>query len=222
MTYGFLEQYYTEARADGVMFVNYDLDKKPSVELEDGQPVVKFDDPVLGMPLQVKADLVVLATGIQPDESNRALAEAFRVPLNPDGFFEEIDSKWRPVEFNRPGVFVAGTAHSPKPIGEALVQAEAAAHKACAFLAKKEVETARVVSRVHDAICARCQVCIGICPFEARRLDPFKNRIVVDPAACQACGLCAAACPNGAAEVLGFNDRQNLAVIDARLAEIGA
>jgi len=221
MTYGFLEQYYTQARADGVMFVNYELDKKPAVELAEGQPVVKFDDPVLGMPLEVKADLVVLATGIQPDESNRSLAEAFKVPLNADGFFEEIDSKWRPVEFNRPGVFVAGIAHSPQPINEALVQAEAAAQKAFGFLAKQEVETARVVSKVHDSLCARCQVCIDICPFEARSLDPLTNRIVVDPAACQACGLCAAACRNGAAEVLGFSDRQNLAVIDARLAEIG-
>jgi len=221
MTYGFLEQYYTKARADGVMFVNYDLDKKPIVEPAEDRPLVKFDDPVLGMALEVKADLVVLATGIQPDESNRSLAEAFKVPLNADGFFEEIDSKWRPVEFNRPGVFVAGIAHSPQPINEALVQAEAAAQKAFGFLARNEIETARVVSKVHDALCARCQVCIDVCPFEARSLDPLENRIVVDPAACQACGLCAAACRNGAAEVLGFSDRQNLAVIDAKLAEIG-
>jgi heterodisulfide reductase subunit A len=221
MTYGFLEQYYTKARANGVMFVNYDLEKKPQVEMAEGRPLVKFDDPVLGMPLEVKADLVVLATGMQPDESNKSLAEAFKVPLNADGFFEEIDSKWRPVEFNRPGIFTAGIAHSPQPINEALVQAEAAAQKAYAFLAKKEAETARVVSKVHDALCARCEICIEICPFEARSLDPFTNRIVVDPAACQACGLCAAACRNGAAEVLGFNDRQNLAVIDAKLAEIG-
>ena len=36
MTYGFYEQYYSEARAAGIIFMNYSLDDKPEVEMVDG------------------------------------------------------------------------------------------------------------------------------------------------------------------------------------------
>jgi heterodisulfide reductase subunit A len=217
MTYGFLEKYYTKARGEGVMFVNYDLGQKPVVEVVDKRPVVKFTDPVLQAPLEVSADLLVLATGIEPSPGNEQLALTFGVPLNRDGFFTEADSKWRPVEFKKMGVFLAGTAHSPQPISETIMQAEAAAHKAYAYLSRREIQTARVVSKVHDAICARCQICVEICPYNARAFNEDLNCIVVDSAACQACGLCAVACPNKAAEVPGWSEKQTLAVIDAKL-----
>ena len=41
--------------------------------------------------------------------------------------------------------------------------------------------------------------------------------IDIDAAECQACGLCAAECPNNAAEVRGWNDKQLMAAIDAKL-----
>jgi heterodisulfide reductase subunit A len=217
MTYGFLEQYYTKARGEGIVFVNYDLDRKPEVEVVDGKPTVKFADPVLGMPFELAAGLVVLATGIEPDASNKELARIFGLELNQNGFFAEADSKWRPVEFKRPGIFFAGTAHSPQPISEALMQAEAAAEKAYVYLSSGEIHMPRVVSKVHDSLCARCQACIDVCPFDARRFDPENNCITVDAAACQACGACAAACRNNATEVLGWSDKQTMAVIDAKL-----
>jgi len=218
MTYGFAERYYTEARAKGVIFVNYELDAKPKVELgEDGAPQIAFGDPVLGMDFELAPDLIVLATGIEADDKNEALAAMFGVPLTADGFFAEADSKWRPVDMEKPGVFIAGTAHSPQPINEALMQAEAAAQKAHAFLARGELAAARVVSKVHDAICTRCQLCVDVCPFQARSFDALEDRIVVDAAACQACGMCAVACRNGAAEVLGWNDRQTMSAIEEKL-----
>ena len=217
MTYGFLEQYYTKARGEGIVFVNYELGHKPEVEVVDGKPTVKFTDPVLQMPFEVAADLLVLATGIEPDGSNEQLAQIFGLPLNQDGFFVEADSKWRPVEFKKLGIFFAGTAHSPQPINEAIMQAEAAAQKAYAYLSRSEIHTARVVSSVHDALCARCQVCVEVCPYDARTFNSAENCIIVNAAACQACGICAVACPNNAAEVLGWNEKQTMAVIDARL-----
>ncbi|GAB4329944.1 MAG: hypothetical protein Kow0099_00150 [Candidatus Abyssubacteria bacterium] len=217
MTYGFLETYYTKARGEGIVFINYDLAQKPEVEVVDGKPTVKFVDPVLRMPLEVTADLLVLATGIEPSASNEELARVFGLPLDQNGFFLEADSKWRPVEFKKLGIFLAGTAHSPQPLNETLMQAEAAAQKAYEYLFRGEIHTARVVSRVHDAICARCQVCVEVCPYDARMYDPINNCIVVDSAACQACGLCVVACPNKAADVPGWSERQTMAVIDAVL-----
>ncbi|NTW36723.1 MAG: CoB--CoM heterodisulfide reductase iron-sulfur subunit A family protein, partial [Syntrophobacteraceae bacterium] len=114
MTYGFYEQYYSEARAAGVIFINYTLDNKPQVEIgEDGQPMVKIMDPVLQEEMELPADLVVLATGVDPEESNLHLAQAFNIPVTGDWFFSEADSKWRPIEFQKDGIYAVGTAHSP-------------------------------------------------------------------------------------------------------------
>lgn len=47
--------------------------------------------------------------------------------------------------------------------------------------------------------CARCLICTGACPHEARSHDG-KN-IVTDPSKCQACGICLEVCPAGAATI---------------------
>ncbi len=217
MTYGFYEQYYTKARSAGIIFMNYSLDNKPQVEMLEGKPVVKFTDPVLQEEMELPADLVVLATGVDPEESNQRLAAAFGVSLTADGFLAEADSKWRPIEFQKVGLYLAGTAHSPMPLKSVILQAEAAAQKAYTYLSGREVHTAAVVSTVKDALCVRCQRCVNICPYGARSYNEADKCIEVDAAACQACGLCAVECQNNAAEVRGWSDKQLLAAIDAKL-----
>jgi len=218
MTYGFYEQYYSEARSAGVIFINYTLDNKPQVEIgEDGKPMVKITDPVLQEEIEVPADLVVLATGVDPEESNLHLAQAFNIPVTGDWFYAEADSKWRPIEFQKVGIYAVGTANAPMPLRSVLLQAEAAAQKAYTYLSGREVHTAAVTSLVKDALCIRCQRCVPICPFEARSYNEAEKRIDIDAAACQACGMCAVECQNNAAEVRGWSDKQLMAVIDAKL-----
>ena len=67
----------------------------------------------------IDADLLVLsarrrAAAARPTRWRQLL----KVPLNEDGFFLEAHMKLRPVDFATEGVFVAGLAHSPKPIDE--------------------------------------------------------------------------------------------------------
>ena len=217
MTYGFYEQYYTQARSAGIIFINYRLDNKPQVEMVEGKPVVKFMEPILQKEMKLPADLVVLSTGVDSEESNLHLAEAFNIPVTEDWFFAEADSKWRPIEFQKVGIYVAGTAHSPMPLRSVLLQSEAAAQKAYTYLSGREVHTAAVTSLVKDALCVRCQRCLRICPFEARSYNEAEKCIEIDAAACQACGLCAVECQNNAAEVRGWSDKQLMAVIDAKL-----
>ena len=219
MTYGFLEQYYTKARLAGVIFVSYDLENKPEVEIVEGKPVVKFTESVLDTPIEVSPDFLILSTGVDPEPTNKDLAEAFKVDLNMDGFFMEADSKWRPVEFQQMGTFLSGVAHSPMPLPDVIMQAEAAAQKTFTYLSGGEIQTARVTSSVKDALCVRCQRCMVVCPFEARSYNEMEHRIEVDPSACQGCGMCAVACRNNAAEVSGWSDRQLMSVIDEKLAD---
>ena len=217
MAYGFNEQYYTKARSAGIIFMNYDLADKPRMEMIDGKPVVKFMDTVLNTELELPADLLVLSTGVDPEETNRDLANAFGISLTDDGFLAEADSKWRPIEFQKAGLYLAGTGHSPMPLKNVMTQAEAAAHKAYTYLSGREVHTASVTSVVKDALCIRCQRCVNICPYGARSYNEVDKCITVDAAACQACGMCAVECQNNAAEVTGWNDKQLMAVIDAKL-----
>jgi heterodisulfide reductase subunit A len=140
--------------------------------------------------------------------------------LTRDGFFAEADSKWRPIEFQKVGLYLAGTAHSPMPLKSVILQAEAAAQKAYTYLSGREVHTAAVTSLVKDALCVRCQRCVNICPYGARSYNEADKCIDIDAAACQACGMCAAECQNNAAEVRGWSDKQLMAVIDAKLMSI--
>jgi len=217
MTYGNYEQYYTKARSAGIIFVNYSLDNKPRVDIVDGKPVVKFMDPVLQIEMELPADIVALSTGIDPEESNKRLADVFSVSLTEDGFLAEADSKWRPIEFQKIGLYLAGTAHSPMPLRNVILQAEAAAQKVYTYLSGREVHSAAITSMVKDALCIRCQRCINICPYGARSYNEVDKCIDIDAAACQACGMCAAECQNNAAEVRGWSDKQLMAVIDAKL-----
>jgi heterodisulfide reductase subunit A2 len=217
MTYGFYEQYYTQARSAGIIFMNYSLDDKPQVEMVEGKPVVIFMDPALQEETELSADLLVLSTGVDPEESNQRLADAFRVSVTEDGFLAEADSKWRPIEFQKVGLYLAGTAHSPMPLKSVLLQAEAAAQKAYTYLSGREVHTAAVTSLVKDALCVRCQRCVNICPYGARSYNEADKCIEIDAAACQACGMCAVECQNNAAEVRGWSDKQLMATIDVKL-----
>lgn len=217
MTYGFLEEHYTRARAAGIRFIPYRPERRPQVSMEQGWPVVRFQDPILQRELQIKADALVLSTGMVPPEDTKRLAGVLDLERNQDGFLLEADAKWRPVDFLKQGIFLCGTAHSPRSIAESIVQAKSAAQRALAILQRQELFSARMVADVKKSICTLCETCVALCPYEARRVDVEEAMIVVDQAACQGCGACAVACPSGAAFVRGLEDKATLAVIEATL-----
>jgi heterodisulfide reductase subunit A-like polyferredoxin len=111
-TFGLMERFYTEARNKGIIFIQYDLDAKPDLRLQDGKLHLKVRDKILGEEITLKPDLVALANAIVPYE-NEALAKMLKVPLNSNGFFLEAHMKLRPVDFATDGVFLAGLAHYP-------------------------------------------------------------------------------------------------------------
>ncbi|MGE4555410.1 MAG: 4Fe-4S binding protein [Desulfovibrionaceae bacterium] len=218
MTYGFMEHFYTEARRTGAQFIRFSPDNPPAMEHRDGKTIVSAFDPVLGRNVEVHADLLALASGIEPADHSE-IAEMFGVEMDEHGFLKEAEYKWRPVASTKYGVFVCGLAKGPANMEESIAQAQAAAQRAVRMLHEKHLASGAVVAEVRHSLCSLCGKCIEVCPYEARRLSPTMDKIQVDELLCQGCGSCAAVCPNSATILRGYSDRQVLSVIDAALEE---
>ena len=104
-TYGFMERLYQEARRQGVMFVHYDPDRKPEVEVTAAGLQVTAQEPILGREMVYRPDLLVLSMPVVPPEGVDELATRLKVPLDLDGFFLEAHVKLRPVDFSNDGIF---------------------------------------------------------------------------------------------------------------------
>ena len=214
MAYGFSEAYYTRARKANVMFIQYRVDEKPAVQAaKDGVDVTVLE-PIIGQHLKIKSDLLVLATGIVPNLPQE-LVEMCGAALDQDGFFQEAESKWRPVDSLKEGVFACGLAHSPRNIAESITTAEAAAQRALRILARERIPAGKVVASVRHSLCSLCERCIDACPYGARAIDDDHEMVRVNPVMCQGCGSCAAVCPNSASILESFKDQQMLEMIDA-------
>jgi len=213
-TYGFYEEYYRRARDMGVVFIQYNENEKPVLGRQDGTLEVSFTEHKLRRRLSITIDAVVLSTAIVPDEGNEELAKMLKVPVNADRFFLEAHMKLRPVEFATDGVFLAGMAHAPKLIGEAISQANAAVSRACTVLSKEKLETEGTVSVVDEIHCVGCAACEAVCAYAAieikqkKVLGKEKRVAQINPVLCKGCGACAATCRSGSIDIDGFSDRQ--------------
>jgi heterodisulfide reductase subunit A2 len=216
MAYGFAEAAFTRARLAGVVFIPYDPDRPPQVEPAETGATVTVAEPILGRTLAIEAQLVVLATGIVP-RLPPELAEAYGAHLDRDGFFQEADSKWRPVDSLKEGVFACGLTLGPRNITESVATAEAAAQRALRLLSRKRLAAGRGMAGVRHSLCSLCEQCIAACPYGARCLDVDLEQVRVNPAMCQGCGACAAVCPNDASFIEGYAPQQMLATIDAAM-----
>ncbi len=219
-TYGFYEDAYIEARKRGVIFVRYQPDTPPEVEAAGDQVIVRFNDPVLGRPLEVTADRLALSTGlVADDETTEDLSAIFHLNRTEDNHFLEEHVKLKPVDMSVPGFFIAGTAHSPRTIRESVAQGQAVAGRVQALLAQDTINLGAVVARVEGEKCATCLVCVRACPYNV----PFINEdrySEIDPAKCHGCGICAAECPAKAIQLSCFEDEPILAKLEGLLERI--
>jgi len=219
-TYGFREKYYTELRDKGVMFVKYDIEKKPDVKLvdefdPDSKALVTVFDPIMDKEIEIQADLIVLATAIDPLPENDTLAKMLKIPLNEDGMFLEAHAKLRPVDFATDGIFLAGLAHNPKDIDESLAQSKAAASRALTFLNKKAILAEGTIAEIDESKCTGCRYCEQVCSYSAIEVDDEKGIAVINNALCKGCGSCVATCRCGALDLRGFSNLQLFDAFDA-------
>jgi heterodisulfide reductase subunit A-like polyferredoxin len=214
-TYGFLEDYYTEAREKGVIFFRFDPEAPPEVTITDRGVEVTFIDHVLGRPLRVVSDLLALSAGMVAEDTEE-LSSIMKMARNAEGYFVEAHVKLRPVDMATEGVFVCGTAHSPKLLSESIAQSMAAAARAATFLSQEQLTLSAVTAEVESEKCASCLICVRSCPYNVPKINE-DGVSQIDPALCQGCGVCAAECPAKAIELNWYEDDQILSKIDALL-----
>ena len=217
-SYGFREAIYREARRAGVIFLEYDETKKPDVAADaQGGLQVQVEVQPEGARISLPTDWLVLSAGIEPMPDNSALAQLLKVSTNENGYFLEAHVKLRPVDFAAEGIFLAGLAHSPRAIDETIAQAQAAAVRAVALLSRPQLEATPIIASVNPRLCAACGICVEVCPYGARILEPGATHAEVISVLCQGCGACVAACPNKASQQKGFEFAQLYDMIDTAL-----
>ena len=207
-TYGIhyspLEQ---EAKKKGVRFLKYQVEKPPVVTAEPDGLRVNLYSPTVNENVELKADMLVLSTPLIPVADAKTLSQMLKVPLDSNGFFMEAHVKLRPIDFATDGIYVCGTAHSPKDVSESVTQALGVASRAAIPMAKKKVRTAAIISQVDQTRCCGCGTCIDVCPYSAIRKNE-KGIAETIAAVCKGCGVCGATCPEKAITMHHFTDEQ--------------
>ena len=222
-TYGKNELLYEEARHKGSLFVRYDESEPPVVERDGEGLVVRVRNELSGGDdIEIPADLVVLVTGMVAS-ANERLQSILKLPTGAGGFFNEIHLKLRPVETVVDGVFIAGTAQSPKNLAESVASSLAAAANCSAMLLKGYLDRAPLVANVNAEACTWCEECTRACPYDGtivKTEHDGKQVAEVRAELCKGCGACASICPSAAIDVEGYTNAQVTAMIDALAAEV--
>ena len=227
--------FYMDIRAGGKMYeefvrrtieedhVNYVRGRVSRIYERDGKLVVKGVDTLLNArPIEIEADLVVLATAMVAQEDAEAMAQKLKVSYDADHFLAEAHPKLRPVEMNTAGIFVAGACQAPKDIPETVAQASAAASKVIGLFSKQELSREPVVAVVNRtapplfSTCVGCFLCESACPYQAIEHEEIKGRdgkvlktvARVNQGVCQGCGTCVSLCRSKSIDLQGFTNEQ--------------
>ncbi len=184
---------------------------------ENGRVTVWGVDTLTGLPIEVEADLVVLATATVPRADAHELGQRLRASTDEHGFFSEAHPKLRPVESLTAGIFLAGAAQFPKDIPEAVAQASGSAAKVLSLFSQRKMIQEPTIAYVDPDICSGCGLCIPACPYEARMMHDWRHIAAVNTALCQGCGACTMICPNKACQVRNLTSQQVLSMVEAYL-----
>ena len=213
-TYGHYETFYHQARKKGVLFVQYEPSRKPTVVSKGEVLEVTFRDSAAVDTLSVDADLVVLSVGIRPSEDAPGLAEAAGLDLDEDGFFAEANPKSAPLDAVDRGKYFCGLCHSPHHVDEAILQGKAVAARASALLCRGTAELADNLAWVNERRCVGCGLCVSACPYEARVIDEVSGKARVLEELCKGCGTCVVSCPNAASQQINYERATMMDVLD--------
>lgn len=212
--------------------VNYVRGRVARVYERDGKLIVKGVDTLLGgRPVEIEADMVVLATAGVANKGAEELAQKLHISYDKYNFFAEAHLKLRPVETNTAGIFLSGACQSPKDIPETVSSASGAASKVAALFSQSELVREPVVAVVNRSAppvfstCVGCGLCIDICPYHAIDMDVITDRAGnaiktvanINPGLCQGCGTCVAFCRSKSIDLQGFTNEEMFAQVMAAM-----
>ncbi|SDK33982.1 heterodisulfide reductase subunit A [Maridesulfovibrio ferrireducens] len=221
--------FYMDIRSPGKMYdeftrrameeygANYIRGRVSMVYPKGDKLVVRGADTLMGAQVEIDADLVVLAVGVESSVGATDLAKKLRISYDAYGFYMEGHPKLKPVETNTAGVYLAGACQGPKDIPASVAQGSAAASKVLGLFSQDMLASDPQVSVVDIKRCIGCGKCIQTCPFGAIKEIDFRGMKKADviETICQGCGICTATCPQGAVQLQHFTDNQILAEVNA-------
>ena len=205
------QEFYKRVREEGIYFIR---GKGSEVFKRDGRLVVAAEDTLLGTPLEISVDMVVLGTGLAARYDAERVARVFGISQSADRFFMEAHPKLRPVSTNVDGIFLAGCCQGPKDIPDTVAQASAAAAEAISLATQGEIEVEPITATIDPDLCAGCKLCIEICSYSAIDFLEAKGISMVNEVLCKGCGACTAICPSKAARQNHFTQGQVLAEVE--------
>jgi quinone-modifying oxidoreductase subunit QmoB len=212
-TPGLSENFYKSIQQDPGIFLT--KGEVASVSQNGGGLIVEADNTLLGEKIRVKADMVVLGTGMVPvtaDDPVINLAYRQGPGFRDNELFDDYaDSNFIcfPYETQRTGIYAAGGVRRAMTVEESMEDAAGAALKAIQCLESVN-RGVSVHPRSGDMTfpdfffqrCTQCKRCTEECPFGALD-DDEKGTPKPNQARCRRCGTCMGACPE---RIIGFAD----------------
>ncbi len=226
-TPGLSENFYKSIQQDPGIFLT--KGEVINVSQNGDGLIVEADNTLLGEKIQVKADIVVLGTGMVPvtaDDPIINLAYRQGPGFRDNELFDDYaDSNFIcfPYETQRTGIYAAGGIRRAMTVEESMEDATGAALKAIQCLESVN-RGVSVHPRSGDMTfpdfffqrCTQCKRCTEECPFGALD-DDEKGTPKPNPTRCRRCGTCMGACPE---RIIGFAD-YNIDSIGSMVKTIG-
>jgi heterodisulfide reductase subunit A len=215
------EELYQTARDLGIEFTRVELTNKKIAEDPETKNLTVYAETEHGDPVEVEADLVVLATAAIPNKGSDEVARIMNITQGTAGFFMESHPKHNPMETSVEGIFIAGACQGLKDIPYSVAQGSGAAARAATILSKPMWEIEPIVAIVNGDYCSGCGVCEDVCEYEAIKVEEEKEKLLANviEGMCKGCGVCGSTCPSGAITMPQFTTNQILAQVRAALKE---
>ncbi|HMK46645.1 MAG TPA: CoB--CoM heterodisulfide reductase iron-sulfur subunit A family protein [Methanocella sp.] len=216
------EEFYYRIQEEGAKFIRGRVAKIQ--ELPNKSLLVQAEDTLLGTPVQIELDMVILASAIVPKKTTEDLRNKLIISRSSDLFLLEAHPKLNPFSTSTDGIFLAGCCQGPKDIPDTVAQAAGAAAAASVPINQGKVMLEPIAGKVNDTLCSGCGVCAGLCPYKAITmvdLEEGHRKANLNDAMCKGCGTCGGACPSKAITMQHFTNPQIRAQIAALFTPAG-
>ncbi len=186
-----LERRYRELRQKGVLFFRFEGEGPRFEPTQEGTRMV-FQDPLLGVEMELLPDLLVVDEDLAPSTQLRPLIEVipsagvFRPYLQPDSV------RFLGVETPKAGILAVGGSRGRFFPDLFAGELDALSLHLKALGGNGRQSDLPGPAEVDPSRCTLCLTCVRLCPHGA---IGFRKAAEVDPLSCVGCGICAVECP---------------------------